>query len=45
MNRKKNVLRLKKILYILEMIMSILILIGIVISIPDLIKYLSLIHI
>lgn len=41
MNRKKNVLRLKKILYILEMIMSILILIGIVISIPDLIKYMT----
>lgn len=39
MNRKKNVLRLQKLLYVLEIIMSILILIGIIISIPDLIKY------
>lgn len=39
MNRKKNVLHLQKLLYVLEIIMSILILIGIIISIPDLIKY------
>lgn len=39
MNRKKNVLRLQKLLYVLEIIMSILILIGIIISVPDLIKY------
>ena len=41
MNRKKNVVRLQKLLYVLEICMSILIIIGIIISIPDLIKYMT----
>lgn len=41
MNRKKNVARLQKLLYVLEICMSILIIIGIIISIPDLIKYMT----
>lgn len=39
MDRKKNLIYLKKIIYVLEIILSIILIAGIVISIPDLIKY------
>lgn len=45
MNKKSNLLLLNRIIYILEFILSILIIVGIVISIPDLIKYfVAIIH-
>lgn len=39
MNKKKNLLLLNKITYFLEILVSFLIIIGIVISLPDIIKY------
>ncbi|MDY3118294.1 MAG: phosphate-starvation-inducible PsiE family protein [Peptoniphilus sp.] len=45
MNRKKNIQRLQRLLYVLEFAMAVTIILGIIISIPDLFKYmLAIIH-
>ncbi|MCD1147920.1 hypothetical protein LQU94_07320 [Peptoniphilus sp. KCTC 25270] len=39
MNRKSNLILINRVVYVLEIILSLLLVIGIIISIPDLVKY------